>query len=215
MLETIAGAGDALLRTLLLISSYAFLGGTIKYIDQAYDEGIGSLKAAKPLAVVSGILMGVVMVIDGGFSTAFFLAMLISLVITKKIDNQSFMIGTMTGLATFLVGGSVWGMDIMPLPLVVFIIAGIVDELADALAHDRNLGRAAGLFLHYRPFSDIALVALIVAAPFEWTYLAPYFAFTLSYLLMGMREEGQVGASVRSIIRKAGDLRPWAIGRRP
>ncbi|HOO04782.1 MAG TPA: hypothetical protein PLJ11_08685, partial [Methanomassiliicoccales archaeon] len=209
MLETIAGAGDALLQILLLIFSYAFLGGTIKYIDQAYDKGIGSLKAAKPLAVVSGILMGVVMVIDGGFSTAFFLAMLISLVLTKKIDNQSFLVGTISGVATFLVGGSVWGMDILPLPLVVFIIAGIVDELADALAHDRNLGRAAGLLLHYRPFSDIALVALIVATPFDWTYLAPYFAFTLSYLLMGMREEGQVGGSVRGIIRKAGDLRPW------
>ncbi len=215
MLETIAGAGDALLRILLLISSYAFLGGTIKYIDQAYDEGIGSLKAAKPLAIVSGVLMGAVMVIDGGFSTAFFLAMLISLVITRKIDNLSFLVGTISGVATFLVGGSVWGMDIMPLPLVVFIIAGIVDELADALAHDRDLGRAVGLLLHYRPFSDIALVALIVATPFDWTYLAPYFAFTLSYLLMGMREEGQVGESVRGIIRKAGDLRPWVVGRRP
>jgi len=211
----VAGAGDALLQILVLVALYAFIGGAIKYIDRAYDDGIGSLKVAKPLAVVCGVSMGAVMVIDGGFSTAFFLAMLISLAVTKKIDNLCFLIGTMTGLATFLVGGSIWGMDIMPLPLMAFLIAGIVDELADAFAHDRSLGRTLNLVLHYRPFSDIALMALIVTAPFDWTYLAPYFAFTLSYLLMGIREEGGVGASVRGIVRKAGALRPWAIGRRP
>ena len=200
--------GDVPLRIAILVSSYAFLGGAIKYIDQAYDENIGSIKIAKLLAVLSGLLMGGVMVLDGGFSTAFYLAMLISLVVTKKIDNWSFLAGTFIGLATFLVAGLIWGMDVMLLPLAVFLIAGAVDELADGFAHGRDLGRAVEYFLHYRPFSDFALVILIVVVPFDWIYLAPYFAFTFSYLLIGMLDEGQVTESVRGIIRRASQLRP-------
>lgn len=200
--------GDVPLRIAVLVSSYAFLGGAIKYIDQAYDESIGSIKIAKALAVLSGLLMGAVMVLDGGFSTAFFLAMLISLVVTKKIDNWSFLVGTFIGLVTFLIGGFIWGMEVMLLPLAVFLIAGAVDELADGFAHGRDLGKAIEYFLHYRPFSDFALVILIVAIPFDWVYLAPYFAFTFSYLLIGMLDEGQMTESVKVIIRKASHLRP-------
>lgn len=200
--------GDIPLRIAILISSYAFLGGAIKYIDQAYDEGIGSIGVAKLLAVISGLLMGAVMILDGGFSTAFFLAMLISLVVTKKIDNLSFLAGTFIGLLTFLIGGLIWGMDVMLLPLAAFLIAGAVDELADGFAHGRDLGRAVEYFLHYRPFSDFALVILIITIPFDWIYLAPYFAFTFSYLIIGMLEEGQVSESVRGIIRRASQLRP-------
>jgi len=207
-LEMLAAAGDVPLRIAILVSSYAFLGGAIKYIDQAYDEGIGSISLAKILAIASGLIMGAIMVLDGGFSTAFFLAMLISLIVTKKIDNWSFMAGTVTGLATFALGAFLWGADIMLVPLAVFLIAGAVDELADGFAHGRNLGRAVEYFLHYRPFSDFALVALIVLVPFHWAYLIPYFAFTFSYLLIGIMDEGQMTESVRGILRRASQLRP-------
>jgi len=160
------------------------------------------------ILIASGLIMGAIMVLDGGFSTAFFLAMLISLIVTKKIDNWSFLVGTLIGLLTFLIGGFVWGMDIMLVPLAVFLIAGAVDELADGYAHGRDLGRAVEYFLHYRPFSDFALVIIIVTVPFDWIYMAPYFAFTFSYLLVGMLDEGQVSQSVRVIIRKASQLRP-------
>lgn len=207
-LEMLAAAGDVPLRIAILVSSYAFLGGAIKYIDQAYDEGIGSISLAKILAIASGLIMGAIMVLDGGFSTAFFLAMLISLIVTKKIDNWSFMAGTVTGLATFALGAFLWGADIMLVPLAVFLFAGAVDELADGFAHGRNLGRAVEYFLHYRPFSDFALVALIVLVPFHWAYLIPYFAFTFSYLLIGIMDEGQMTESVRGILRRASQLRP-------
>jgi hypothetical protein len=47
-----------------------------------------------------------------------------------------------------------------------------------------------------------------VGVPFDWIYLVPYFAFTFSYLLIGMLDDGQVTESVRGIIRKASQLRP-------
>lgn len=207
--EMYATGGEiVLINFAFLVAAYAFLGGAIKYIDQAYDEDMGSIGLAKVLAVASGLLMGACMILDGGFSTAFFLAMLISLVLTKKIDNICFLAGTVVGLASFTVGALIWGADLMLIPIVVFLIAGAVDEIADGFAHGRNLGKAVEYFLHYRPFSDMALVLLIVLVPFDWYYLAPYFAFTICYMIIGVLEEGQVSESVRGIFRRASQLRP-------
>ena len=72
-----------------LVFLYGFLGGSIKFIDQAYDEGVGSIKAARILAILSGVAMGFLMAKDSPFSTAFYAAMLISLVMARKIDNRS------------------------------------------------------------------------------------------------------------------------------
>ncbi|MDD1771399.1 MAG: hypothetical protein LUQ09_00600 [Methanomassiliicoccales archaeon] len=193
---------------IFLVVAYAFLGGAIKYIDQAYDEGIGSIRISKMLAIVSGLVMGACMIFDGGFSTAFYLAMLISLVLTKKIDNWSFMVGTLVALVTYIAGAFIWGAELMLVPLAVFLIAGAVDEIADGIAHKRRFGPAMEYFLHYRPFSDIALVLLIAFTPFSWFYLAPYFAFTMFYMLIGTLEEGQVTESVKELFRRASQLRP-------
>jgi hypothetical protein len=190
------------------VVAYAFLGGAIKYIDQAYDEGIGSIRISKMLAIVSGLVMGACMIFDGGFSTAFYLAMLISLVLTKKIDNWSFMVGTLVALVTYIAGAFIWGAELMLLPLAVFLIAGAVDEIADGIAHKMRFGPAMEYFLHYRPFSDIALVLLIAFTPFSWFYLAPYFAFTIFYMLIGTLEEGQVTESVKELFRRASQFRP-------
>jgi hypothetical protein len=71
-------------------------------------------------------------------------------------------------------------MNIMLMPLAVFLIAGAVDELADGFAHGRDLGRAL-------EYSCTTAVQRFRAGdtdsgvPFEWIYLAPYFAFTFSY----------------------------------
>ncbi|MCX6650138.1 MAG: hypothetical protein NT131_00550 [Methanomassiliicoccales archaeon] len=205
----IAAGGELnVLHFAFLVASYAFLGGAIKYIDQAYDEGIGSITIAKILAIASGVLMGACMIVDGDFSTAFFLAMLISLVLTKKIDNVAFLSGTIIGLVTFIIGSIIWGAELSPLPIVVFLVAGAVDEIADGYAHGKDFGKVTEFVLHYRPFSDLALVLLILIMPYDWHYIAPYFAFTFAYMFIGGLEEGQVSESVRGILRKASNLRP-------
>jgi hypothetical protein len=69
-------------------------------------------------------------------------------------------------------------------PIAVFLVAGFVDEFADSLVHRRNIEGPLQIFLTYRPFSDLALLAMIVTGMFSWLYLLPYFGFTFSYLLV-------------------------------
>jgi len=188
---------------------YAFLGGSIKFIDQAYDEQAFSVRTANIVAVMAGLIMGYLMANDSPFSTAFFAAMLISLVMARKIDNRAFMLGTVLAVAGFLAfyphSEVLW----MPWPIAAFVAAGFVDEVADGMVDRYGIDGCLRMFLNYRPFSDIALFAMILAGTFQWVYLLPYFSFTFSYLLVERYSEKDVSISdgmvwiKRRVLRRA------------
>ncbi len=167
---------------LLLSVLYAFLGGAIKYVDEAYDERAFPIFSANAIAVVAGITMGILMAVDSPFSTAFFAAMLISLFIAKKIDNAAFVAGTVFAILTLAVLSQFWPVIWLLIPVALFLLAGFVDELGDNFAHKHDLPDVLNIVLHYRPFSDIALLGVIVIGGFSILYIIPYFAFTFSYL---------------------------------
>jgi hypothetical protein len=169
---------------LLIMFLYAFLGGAIKFIDQAYDERSFSIRSANIVAVIAGVTMGYLMAVDSPFSTAFFSAMLISLVLARKIDNRAFALGSALAvislLAFYPTHNVIWELG----PIVLFLLAGFVDEIADGLVHRRGIEGPLQMFLNYRPFSDLALLAMVIMGQFSWLYLLPYFCFTLSYMMV-------------------------------
>jgi len=168
----------------LLIASYAFLGGAIKFVDQAYDEGLFSRRTALVVALFAGLVMGLLMAYDSPFSTAFYVAMLISLVLARKIDNTAFYLGTAVALAALAVSWPLAGPALLLVPMALFLIAGFVDEVADGWSERRGMCGWPRAVLAYRPFSDLALVAMMLMGIFGWAYLLPYFAFTLAYLMV-------------------------------
>jgi hypothetical protein len=172
------------MEILLLVLSFAFLGGSIKYIDQAYDERAFPKKYANVLAVIAGLTMGYLMAADSPFSTAFFIAMLISLFMAKKVDNLAFLVGSVCAVGTFVVFSAEFQISFMLLAIVAFLAAGFVDEIADDLAHRLELGSVSRRILTYRPFCDLAMVAMVLLGWFAWPYLLPYFSFTLAYMLV-------------------------------
>jgi hypothetical protein len=163
---------------------YAFLGGAIKFIDQAYDEKAFSIRSANIVAIMAGLIMGYLMAKDSPFSTAFYAAMLISLVMAKKIDNRAFAMGTVLAVASLLAFYPSSDVQWMLWPIAAFLVAGFVDEVADGMVDRYHLEGGLQMFLNYRPFSDIALFIMVLAGTFSWIYLLPYFGFTLSYLLV-------------------------------
>jgi hypothetical protein len=173
-----------MIELLQLITLYAFLGGAIKFVDQAYDEGLFSIRAAKVTAVMAGVTMGYLMAKDSPFSTAFFAAMLISLILAKKIDNFAFAIGTVLAIVSLIAFYPSSEVSWLVIPVILFLIAGFVDEIVDDYADKHNVNIFIQMFLNYRPFSDFALVAMVLLGTFSWVYLLPYFGFTLSYLFV-------------------------------
>jgi hypothetical protein len=172
------------LDILQLIILFGFLGGAIKFIDQAYDEKSFSIRSAKIVAILSGVLMGYLMAQDSPFSTAFFASMLISLVLARKIDNFAFASGSLLAVGSLIAFYPSSNVTWMLVPIAVFLVAGFVDEIADDMVHKYQLTGILQKFLNYRPFSDFALLGMILAGTFSWLYLLPYFSFTFSYMFV-------------------------------
>ena len=149
--------------------------------------------------------MGTLMAFDSPFSTAFFIAMIISLVLAKKIDNVAFAAGSAIALVVMGVFMLDTNVTFLVLPIALFLFAGFVDEIVDGFAHKHQLGNFTEKFCHYRPFSDIALFGMIAFGMFDWIYILPYFSFTISYMLVG-RINFAIG--IKRVIRRASRFRP-------
>ena len=106
--------------------------------------------------------MGYLMAVDSPFSTAFFAAMLISLALARKIDNLAFALGTTLAIVSMLVFSTSFNVSWELLAIFVFLVAGFVDEKVDDLVHVHNIEGPVQRFLNYRPFSDFALLGLLI-----------------------------------------------------
>ncbi len=187
----------------IIVILYAFLGAAIKFIDQAYDEERYSRKLANVIAIVAGITMGGLMALDSPFSTAFYGAMILSLVLARKIDNRAFLAGTLIAALTLLVLWPVTDPVVLLAPLVIFILAGFLDEVVDGLAQKAQAPKMVRWVMLYRPLSDVALVAMMLLGWFPWYYLVPYFAFTFAYLAMERLSWMDTGSVMRDFLSRA------------
>jgi len=170
-----------MLNYILIVLGYAFLGGGLKYIDQAYDENAFSKFFAKILAVLLGFIMAYLMAVDTPFSTAYLAAMIVGVFVAKKIDNFSFII-VVSGTIFFLCILSLfYFIQLSILPFIFFSIATFLDEICDEEAHRKKFNKNLRKLLQLRPLSDITLFGLILSGFFNWFYLIPYYAFFISY----------------------------------
>ena len=187
----------------IIVILYAFLGAAIKFVDQAYDEERYSRKLANVIAIVAGLTMGGLMALDSPFSTAFYGAMILSLVLARKIDNRAFLAGTLIAALTLLVLWPVTDPVVLLAPLVIFILAGFLDEVVDGLAQKAQAPKIVRWVMLYRPLSDVALVAMMLLGWFPWYYLVPYFAFTFAYLAMERLSWMDTGSVMRDFLSRA------------
>jgi hypothetical protein len=188
-----------MLNSLLIVLAYAFLGGGLKYIDMAYDEDAFSKFFAKLLAVLAAFVMAFLMVFDTPFSTVFFAGMILGVLIANKVDNRAFMIGEISVILFVTILSQFYPIQFALIPFTLFLIATIIDELGDEIAHTIIRSKILRDILKYRPLSDIALIGLIVSGFFSWFYLIPYYAFTFTYIAvkrLTLKKINNVGKSL-------------------
>lgn len=166
---------------LALIAAYAALGGGIKYIDQVYDEKIWSKKTALLLAAACGLLMGYFIATDA-FSAVIFVALVLGLSITKKIDNPAFYIGVLLVLGAPLLYlthfnkvAFNWGM------LALLAMACLIDEWGNDLFDAGRLHGLVGKFFHFRGSMKAAVFMLPFLGALPWVYLLAFLAFDAAY----------------------------------
>jgi hypothetical protein len=167
---------------LLIILGYAFLGGGLKYIDQAYDEKVFSKTYAKILALVLGFVMAYLMAVDTPFSTSYLGAMIVGVVAAKKIDNFPFkvvVLGTIFFLYLLSFSYSFW---LDATLFISFIIVSFLDEIVERELPKRvTFSKFLKTFFQLRPLNDGALIGLIIMGLVNWVYLIPFYAFFIAY----------------------------------
>ena len=181
---------------LFIVSSYGILGAGIKYIDQAYDIRVFSKTNANVAAVLCSLLMAYLIITDPP-STIIFLAMIIALAITRKIDNIAFYVGIAIILLLPIIFNSLIKMNWLPFG--VLAISGILDELGNdwadkrtkngrvkkhGIAQNEPIYKFAEKFFIYRFAMKVAILLLVVLGFFDWIYFFAFLLFDLMYVLI-------------------------------
>jgi hypothetical protein len=191
LLSTLAG------NPIFILVIYAFLGGGIKYIDQAYDLEVFSRNKANFMAIPTAVLMAFLMIFDPPSTTILFSVLLI-VAITKKIDNIAFYIGTAILLLLPVIFHDVLRIEWLPFGILVF--SGILDEIGNDWADKRrkkkmvnnarnnlddSLPKNIGESFFLRRFTmKIALLALTIAGLFHYIYFFAFLLFDMMYFIM-------------------------------
>jgi uncharacterized membrane protein YgaE (UPF0421/DUF939 family) len=166
-----------------LLASFAFIGAGIKYIDCVYDEGVFDKRVAVVLGLVCGILMGYLIGSDAQASSIF-LAVIVGVAITRKIDTNPFFLGAILAFAVPLFLTKNIMIDWFPTAALVF--GGVVDEIGNNRA---DLGMINSKFLktffHYRISMEIVMLLLTAFGVFEPIYFLAFLLFDLSYHSIG------------------------------
>ena len=165
---------------LFLIAGYAFLGGGIKYIDQAFDEDVFNKNLAYLLAVACGGLMGYLVAVDN-ISATIFLSLIVSLGIMHKIDNAAFYIGAvLVILIPMALTQSI--MHLLWTALALLVLASLADEGINEIADRRQIVDGPLVKIaYYRPIMKIMIVALAVVGIIPWIYAVAFLAFDVAY----------------------------------
>ena len=110
----------------LLLLLFLILGASLKYIDDAFDEKTFDKKIAVLFAPLIGIVWAYTMIIHP-ISATILLAVIIGVMVKGKIDNSAHIIGLIVIILILMF----FGIQLLYLPLLMLIAAGLLDEVGN------------------------------------------------------------------------------------
>ena len=182
-------------KYLVIILSYGVIGGAIKYIDQAFDVGVFSKKFATIVAIPTGLLMGALMVLDS-YSATIFLAIVIAVGVTQKIDVIAFRLGVFALLIVPVFFQKL--VEIQWIPFGLLVLAGVVDEYSNDWADSMFNGgkgknyykkknilkRISTIMFLQRPMMKVFVIILAIAGFIHPIYILAFLSFDAMYSLI-------------------------------
>ena len=190
LLETSSSAQEIIVINL----GFAFCGGAIKYIDDAFDSSDHGKILAMIFAPITGVICYLLIATDIAAATIL-LAIMLGVALKGKIDT----VGHLLALAIVLLLLYVNPPEIMLLPWLVLGLAGFADEIGNDFVDSRpNLLKRASFwsgtkftyfFLEYRCFMKVMMIILFFMNILSWYYLVAFLFFDLAYHLTGVWSE--------------------------
>ena len=177
---------------------FAYIGGSLKYIDSAFDDGVFNRKLALILSVLTGFVFCLVIALNE-YAAGIYLGIVISVILAGKIDNFAFSLITAMVLAGVILLGAEGLLYVNILTLAVIVLTSFIDEIgndsADALKTSININKPAGvkgvltdLYIHWFTFRCTAFAGLIFLALFAdmpWIFFVAVLADEEMYQFVG------------------------------
>lgn len=175
------------IETILLVLAYAFLGGEIKYVDQAFDRKIFDRRFALCVSLIGAFTAVYISTFDP-YSATIFIAIVAGELLAKKVDNIAFYITTIVVIpgsttALFVIIPNVAnGYEIFGVSLVIMIVSLVLDEVVHDYFGKKSKKGITAKFAYYRPFIKMTLFSLVCFGIYPIIYLAAFMIFEISYI---------------------------------
>jgi len=167
--------------------AFAIIGAGLKYIDVAFDDERFSKIKAMLIAPILVIVAGVLAIKDVA-SRTILVSILLSSLISGKVDNLVFMVSsTAFLLLIFLAFHTLDGtLTFLWIPLFVLTIFGILDEKGQDYIDKNETTKITNFFFQHRFAMKLGMLILCAYQFFAWPYLFFFLAFDLAYDAVGM-----------------------------
>jgi len=109
MIESISSIvySNEIITWTFFITIYFLAGFLLKYIDAAFDDNLFNKKKAFTASISLAVIAAISMIISPT-TTIIFFALILSLILAKKVDNITFILGAFSCfLIFFLLGGTI------------------------------------------------------------------------------------------------------------
>jgi len=168
------------------LASYPLLGAGLKYIDEAFDEHRFNIKIAYLLAPLLGVLWAYSMIINAGSATIL-LAIILGVLLKGKIDNYAHLAGLGIIFGIIIVAG----VNLLILPLVVFTVAAVLDEVGNDYIEKASYlqskvfsKKVVGYFFDQRWMTKVAVLAVALVGFIPLYFFFAMVLFDGAYLLV-------------------------------
>lgn len=179
---------------LFFIFAFAFLGGGIKYIDEAFDEKIFSKRKALVLAPFLGIFYAFLMSLHQTAATIL-LAFLVGVFLAGKINNVAFYFMALFWAFFIFILGPV---SISLLPFFCLVASSVIDEKGNDLSDKKQISnKYLDFWFKHRLTMDFVALGLTVLGFLELVFFFAFLAFDMGYVLVGVYSSKRLGNKPR------------------
>jgi hypothetical protein len=176
-----AKGGLFIVEIQLVVAAFAVIGGGLKYIDEAFDEGTFNKRIATVLASFLIVIWLGLSMLDPTSGTIL-LAVLLGVVFTGKIDNSVFEMSTATIFGALVLLGK-----FLIAPLLLLSATGIIDEKGnDYVDNSKSSNKFVKFFFLHRFTMKLGLLLVCLSGFFAIEYFISFLFFDIAYDSVGI-----------------------------
>ncbi len=178
--------------------AFGILGGGIKFVDDALDEGIFNKKIAIMLTPFL-VALWIFLCIQNKYAATILTAILLSVILGGKIDNKVFLFCTLAIIGAILIFGN----GLMWIPLIFLALLGVIDEKGNDYVDRKRTNIITDFFFKHRMTMKLGIFILYLLNIIPLNYALAFLLFDIAYDAVGFTGKYKVMRTTYNIDLKS------------